>query len=275
MYLKEKLVYSDIMNLGIVGFGNIGQLLFENLVNIGYDKGNNIYLSNKTKSKLKHVNDISPSTCICENNVDLAKNCEVIIIAVKTPQLLGVIKEIKPYLNEEKILIHACAGIGFDEIDKIYDGPVTCIIPSIASTVVEDTEKSGVTIIYPSEKVDKNQRNFIEDLFSKFSYVETVDNQKDLKALMVTTSCMPAFIAQVVEIFSKKISEYSDLPYKDLERLLDVTVYSTVNILNTKTLNNDEIMEKVATKKGITEKGLKYLEDKLPSFSEELIDRLI
>lgn len=263
------------MKLGIIGFGNIGKLLFENLVNIGFDKENDIYLSNKTKSKLNHVNDISPYTCVCENNRDLAKNSEIIIVSVKTPQLLGIIEEIRPFLNENTVLVHTCAGISFEQINEIYDGPVTCIIPSIASTVVENASTSGVSILYYSENVDERQRSIIEDLFSRFSYLKTVDNQNDLKTMTIATSCMPAFIAQIIGIFSNDIAEYSDLNSRDFENVLNETIYSTVNILNTNTLNKDEIIEHVATKNGITEKGLNYLENELPSIFTELIGRLI
>lgn len=263
------------MKLGIIGFGNIGKLLFENLININFNHENVIYLSNKTKSKLNHLNDIGSSICVCENNVELAKNSDIIIICVKSPQLLNVIEEIGPHINEDVQIIHTCAGIDFSQISEVYDGPISCIIPSIASAVVENTEKSGISIFYNSSKVNERKMRFVEETFSKFSYIKTADSFEDLKFMTIATSCLPAFIAQSIEVFSNIISDYSDLSSKDFEEMLNETVYSTVNLLNTKTFTEKEIMEMVATKKGITQKGLDYLECELPVVYRSLVDKLI
>lgn len=263
------------MNLGIIGFGNIGEMIFENLIDVDFNKENKIYLSNKSESKLKHINDVDSSICVCKNNKDLAKNCEIIIISVKSPQLLEVIKEIKPYLNENTHIVHTCAGVDFEEIKNIYQGPVSCVIPTIASTVVENKKQTGISIFYHPENVSENQIRKVEEIFSKFSYIKKVDNLKDLEDITITTSCMPAFIAQLVLIFSNKIAENSNIPASEFKKLLTETINSTANILNLDTFTEAEIIDKVATKNGITQKGLDYLESVEPNIFMNLINKLV
>ena len=186
-----------------------------------------------------------------------------------------MLKEIKPNLNKNKQIIHTCAGIDFKDINKIYDGPISCVIPSIASSVVKNRKQNGISILCHCRNVDKNSRKIIENIFSKFSYVKNVDNFKDLKLMTITTSCMPAFIAQLTGFLSKELSKYSNINIEEFNELLYETIQSTINILNSDTLNEKEIIEKVATKKGITQKGLNYLKNEVPSVINNLINKLI
>ena len=50
---------------------------------------------------------------------------------------------------------------------------------------------------------------------------------------------------------------------------------STSQLLYENTLNNEEIIKKVATKNGITEKGLIYLDDELNEVYTKLIEIII
>lgn len=261
------------MNLGIIGFGNIGKLIYENLINNDFNKKNKIFISNKKNSNLNSINiDLYTS----ESNLEIAKKCDVIIICVKTPQLLDVLKEIKPNLNNNKQIIHTCAGIDFKDINKIYDGPISCVIPSIASTVVKNKKQNGISIFYHCKDVNENSKKIIEDIFSKFSYIINVDNFKDLKLMTITTSCMPAFITQSIGLLSEELSRYSDdIDIEEFNELLYETIKSTTNILNSNTLGEKEIIEKVSTKNGITQKGLIYLKNEVPTVIINLINKLI
>lgn len=263
------------MNLGIIGYGNIGEMLVKNIVNSKSIKFNKLYISNRHINKIKHLKDISESICITDSNIELAKNCEKIIISVETPDLTGVLKEIKPYLHENTHVTHCSAGVDSDELEKEFNHPLTCVIPTISSTFDCENLKKGVSLFLHDENVSLKNREYIEDLFSKFSYIHEVENEQDLRISLIATSCMPAFIAQITGEMSEKLSENSSLTKNELLYLLTETLISTSLILKNNIYDNEELITKVATKGGITQKGLDYLNENMNHIENNLIKLLL
>lgn len=48
------------MNLGIIGYGNIGELLSQNIISHDFCNLNKLYIANRTLSKINHLKDIDP-----------------------------------------------------------------------------------------------------------------------------------------------------------------------------------------------------------------------
>ena len=58
---------------------------------------------------------------------------------------------------------------------------------------------------------------------------------------------------------------------EDVEKLLIETVKGTIELIDIKQMSFNEIVSRVATKGGITEVGVKILNDKMPDIFEQLI----
>ena len=63
------------MNLGIIGYGNIGELLSQNIIIHDFCNLNKLYIANRTLSKINHLKDIDPRISITDDNTEVAKNC--------------------------------------------------------------------------------------------------------------------------------------------------------------------------------------------------------
>lgn len=261
----------NYMNLGIIGYGNIGELLVQNIVNNDFCNLNKLYISNKHISKINHLKNIDSRISITQDNKEIAKNCEKIIISVKTPQLIGVLEEIKPYITKNTHITHTCAGIQF----QFQNNGLSCVIPTIASTYDENNSKKGVSLILHDENVSKEDEKYIEDLFKKFSYIKVLNNELDLEIATIAASCMPAFIAFNIDLLSDKLSQKCNLTKDELFKILTETSTSTTYLLNQEIYNSDELINKVATKNGITQKGLDNLSEDLPNLYKRLICKLL
>lgn len=259
------------MNFGIIGYGNIGSLISDNLADIGFLDKNKLNISTKTLSKLENLDS---RINVYENNVDIAKDSDIIFISVKSPDLIKVIEDIAPFLDDDSYLVHSSAGISFDDIAHVHDGEVSCVIPSVSSEPNPEKQKTGISIFYHNMNVSEENQEKIEELFSEFSNVITTDNYDDLEALTIATSCMPAFIAFVTELFARQLSDSSNLDYDDIYSYLNETNSSTASLLNLELFSSDDLINKVATKNGITQKGLDYLNDELPAIFDNLIKKL-
>lgn len=262
------------MNLGIIGYGNIGELLLQNILNMDNINFNKLYISNRHISKIEFLKDNKIVTCT-DSNIEVSKNCEKIIICVQTPMFFDVLEEIYPHITEDTHIIYCCAGIDTGKRLENYPNNMTCIIPTVASTYDGISAKKGISLIKHDENVPIENQKYIEELFKSFSDIYIVEKDNDLEILTFTTSCMPAFISLAIEKLANQLSLNSSIAKKEFLKLLITTNLSTLQLLDENTLNNKEIINKVATKNGITEKGLNYLDDELIEVYTNLIDIII
>lgn len=104
--------------IGIIGGGNMGEALIKGLLGV---PGMSIAVSDVSRSRLRFLQRnyrIQPAL----SNIELARRAGVIILAVK-PHAIGVVlSEIKPFLNEEKLIISIAAGITTRHIEKLLGG---------------------------------------------------------------------------------------------------------------------------------------------------------
>lgn len=262
------------MNLGIIGYGNIGELLVQNILNLENIDFNKLYIANRHIDKIEFLKDDEIVTCT-DSNIEVSKNCEKIIICVQTPMLFEVLDEIYPHINENTHITFCCAGIDNEKRLENYSNNMTCVIPTIASTYDGKNVKKGISLIKHDENVTSENRDYIENLFNNFSNVRTLTNEKELEILTFTTSCMPAFIALAAEKLAGQLSLKSSIEKEEFLELLINTNMSTSQLLCENIYTNEEIIKKVATKNGITEKGLNYLDDELIEVYTNLIDIII
>lgn len=286
------------MKIGVIGYGNMGSMIANNILELNLLLADEeLIVSNRHIEKIEELIERYPNgkVQITDDNTELAKSCEKIIISVTTPNFKEVLEEIVPFINEKTHIIYTCAGLDFEHISSFYHGKLSLVIPSLASTVTSNNaissigRRKGITLIKHNDKVDIQDSYFIEDLFNEFSYVRTLkdhnfffeengrlaSNNPKLEICTILTSCTPAFIAIMIERFAEKISNVSDLSKDEAEDMILKTVIGTAILKDDKKMSNSEIIEKVATKGGITEEGVDILDKRLNSVYKKLIKTLL
>lgn len=275
--------------IGFIGYGNMGKMVIKNILKLNVFNSHEMIVSNRNRAKLDILKESYPNITITDDNKYLAKNSNKIFIFVETPQFKGLLKEIYPFITKDTHIIHVCAGLSFDNIVNIYEGPVSQVIPSITSTFNEKCEKSnfkklGVSLISHNKNTSDEDKEFVEEIFNEFSYIEILDDFKGdidkcnaLEVATILASCGPAFISLIIdnlaEIASLK-SENNIHPDKTKEIIIK-TILGTLLQINTNNLSMEEIITRTATKKGVTEIGLNYLDDNFDEFSNGLFDILL
>lgn len=285
------------MKLGIIGYGNIGSMIVNNILKLNLLLDDEeLIVSNRHLNKFEGLIEEYPeeNLNISSDNEEIAKQCEKIIISVETPQFKEVLEEIKPFINEKTHIIYTCAGLNFNHIKPVYDGKLTLVIPTLASTVTSNnsisslSRRKGITLIKHNNKVDLQEKLFVEDLFNEFSFVKEIQNFEDfndnntfsikdaeLEINTILTSCGPAFIAVMIENLAKITSEMTNISKKEADEMILKTVIGTAILKDNQELSNRDIINKVATKKGITQEGVNLLDKKLTKINRELIKTLL
>ncbi|MBR5504323.1 MAG: NAD(P)-binding domain-containing protein [Methanobrevibacter sp.] len=287
------------MKIGVIGYGNMGSMIVNNILQLNLLLANEeLIVSNRHIEKIEDLIERYPDGKfqITDNNTELAKSCEKIIISVTTPNFKEVIEEISPFINEKTHIIYTCAGLDFKHINSFFDGKLTLVIPSLASTVTSNNSissiarRKGITLIKHNDKVEIQDSLFIEDLFNEFSYVKTLkdkvypfnddlnnvySNNIQLEIGTILTSCGPAFIAIMIEKFAEMASNNADISKNEAEDMILKTLIGTAILKEDQKLSNEEIIEKVATKGGITAEGVDLLDKRLNNLYKKLLDSLL
>ncbi len=286
------------MKIGVIGYGNMGSMIVNNILKLNLLlEDEELIVSNRHLNKFESLIEEYPdeNLNITSDNTEIAKSCEKILISVETPQFKEVMDEIAPCLNENTHIIYTCAGLNFNHIKSFYDGKLSLVIPTLASTVTSNnaisslSRRKGVTLVKHNSKVELQERLFVEDLFNEFSYVKKIDNpiyfneeednlhptDNELEISTILTSCAPAFIAIMIEKLAQTSSELAKVSKDEAEDMILKTIIGTALLKEDQSLSNEEIINKVATKKGITQEGVDLLDKKLNKINRELVKCLL
>ena len=79
----------------------------------------------------------------------------------------------------------------------------------------------------------------------------------------------------MIEKFAKCSMELSNISYEEAEDMILKTILGTSMLKEDQSLSNEEIINRVATKKGITQEGVDLLDKKLNKISKDLIKTLL
>ena len=286
------------MKIGVIGYGNMGSMIVNNILKLNLLlEDEELIVSNININKFESLIEEYPdeNLNITSDNTEIAKSCEKILISVETPQFKEVMDEIAPCLNENTHIIYTCAGLNFNHIKSFYDGKLSLVIPTLASTVTSNnaisslSRRKGVTLVKHNSKVELQERLFVEDLFNEFSYVKKIDNpiyfneeednlhptDNELEISTILTSCAPAFLAIMIEKLAQTSSELAKVSKEEAEDMILKTIIGTALLKEDQSLSNEEIINKVATKKGITQEGVDLLDKKLTKINRELVKCLL
>jgi pyrroline-5-carboxylate reductase len=249
--------------IGFIGLGNMGGALWQSLLEFGAFSQEEVLVSTRTKEKTKGFISRFPEVKIMDSNIELARESRTIFIGVKTGDVREVLLEIRPYLQSEAHLIIITGGLTTNNVAKIFSGKFTKIIPSLPCTVGE-----SVTLVFQNPLVRAQEASRLEKWLNCLGLVKIID-EDHFEIGADLTSCAPAFIASIFKHFMEVGLRHSRFKQQEVEQMVLITLLGTARLLQEKKIGFDKLIARVATKGGITEEGLKVLNEHLPFVFDE------
>lgn len=254
------------MKIGFIGYGSMGSMIIEGLLESKILKPNEIIISNRTLKKLDKIKKEYPEIDITNDNKYLSSKCQKIFIFVGTFAVKEVIEDIKDNLSSNSHIIYISAALTLKNVEKIFNMQITKIIPSLTSNVNE-----GVSLIHHNKNVENENAEFVNTLFREIGDIKII-SEEDFEVGSDLTSCAPAFIASIFQEFAKSGAENSNFTEIEAEEMVIKTLYGTSKLLYEKKISFNELISRVATKGGITEEGVKVLEKEMPETYNKLFN---
>ncbi len=254
-----------MVKVGFIGYGSMGSMIVQGFIRSGAISPEEMIISTKTRSKLDKIKSEFTKLNIANNNSEVAKSSKYVFICVKPLEVMDVVKEIRNFLTEESVIISIAGPVAMKYIENAADAKVTKLTPSLTSEVSE-----GVSLICHGSKVGIDEANYIESLLNKISVVKRI-REEDLELAAELTSCAPGFFASILDEFIKSaLRQNSGLCKEDVEDMVLHTFYGTAKVLIDKNMRFDDMIQRVATKGGITEEGVKIFSSCLPDTFDKM-----
>lgn len=253
--------------IALIGAGNMGGSLLGGLVANGY-LPNQLWISDQSKDKLDHFKSTFDVN-ISQNNLEVAKQAEVLVLAVK-PQILNtVITELSQLVQtKKKLIISIAAGVREQLIQKWFGGEIAIVraMPNIPALI-----GCGATALYANEFVSAKQKTIAESILRSVGVITWLDEEKWMDIVTTLSGSGPAFYFLFIEAF-QKAAEQLGLP-SDVARLLTLqTAYGATRMALESEHDVMTLRAQVTSKGGTTEQAIRVLEEnKLPELLKKAL----
>src|SRR5690554_1164209 len=251
--------------IGVIGAGNMGGAIVEGLLNSVFAAASDIYVSDNRESVLKAMK--TKGLNVSQDNLFVARQADVVIIAVKPYHAQQVLQEIKPELNSSKILISIVAGVKIKELKKFAGNelPIFRAIPNTAISIQE-----SLTCVSSGEKASEHRR-FVLRLFNALGKAVEIPEEQMAAATVLASSGI-AFALRYIRAsmqagiemgFGSEVSQF----------ITAQTLRGAAGLILQTGNHPEKEIDKVTTPGGITITGLNEMEDQ--GFSASLIQGML
>lgn len=246
--------------IGIIGFGNMGSAIAQR-IKTKY----NIAVFDIDKAKTENVTGEK----IAESVIDLVRDVEIVILAVKPRDFDSVLNEIKDYAKN-KLIISIAAGVNTNYIEKYLDeARVTRVMPNLPAKIGK-----GMICLCLGSSANKEDLTITEQLFRNLGEVLILNEDMMDEATAISGSG-PGYLYDWGKGKNKEeIRKYAQdifIPFlaiaaqglgfteKQANILAKVTASGSIAFLEESGLSPSELKRQVASKGGTTEAGLEVL----------------
>lgn len=251
-------------NIGFIGYGHMGSVLLNSILDSGVVSPDNIFLYNRTIEKLNPFIDKFPTANIADSIRTLSENTDMIFLCTSTYSVAEILNELE--INERHHLVFTNAGIEISTIEKLFRVRITRLIPTITSEVF-----IGYNILCHNSLVKEEDKLLLEEILNPIGGVVEL-TEEQFAAGSDLTSCAPAIISEIHNIYIKVICQKSGIDFETAEKMFNATVDGVIKLKDKTKETTQELIDRVATKGGSTEAAINVLRNKLPEVYCELLE---
>lgn len=252
------------MKIGFIGTGNMSKALISGASGCEFE----LFATNRTEQKGRDVCQ-QFSVNYIQNNQQLCKACDVIILGVKPNMYEQVIAEIRDFCSG-KILVSIAPGLTLTYLKSLVlqDTSVVRSMPNTPAQVL-----CGMTGISFDESISDEKKAKIISFFESVGKVLEIPEQ-NMDILCAISGCSPAFSYMFIDALAKTGQKYG-LDYNSSLILASNTVFGASKMVLENDISPDELKNNVCSKGGVTVEGVKVLEQWIYQTLQDTIDATI
>jgi pyrroline-5-carboxylate reductase len=242
--------------IGILGGGNMGQAIIKGLLASGLYKSADVFVYDKTPETAANLHE-HLGVQVADNAGMLAKEVDVLLLAIKPNVLPAVLTTITPVISEKQLVISIAAGINLERLESILgaDQPIVRIMPNTPALVGE-----GMSAIAPNAKVAEEDLNKVIAMFNSFGKAEIVPESM-IDAVVGVSGSSPAFVYMFIEALADG-AVLEGMPRQAAYEFAAQAVLGSAKMVLESGLHPGALKDMVSSPGGTTIAGVQALEEK-------------
>jgi len=234
-------------SIGFIGGGNIAEAIIKGLSQNG--KGEIRVTNRSNKQRLTSL--VEKYAIIPANLGELVAESEVIVVAVKPKDVVGVLKVLADFSLDGKLVISVAAGIKMATIEKYLRGVASVrAMPNTSSAVLH-----SMTGLVRGHAVSDAQAAMAEEIFAAVGHVLWIPENR-MNALMAVSGSGPAYFYLFAECLIQSGVQLG-LREKDAEVLVRETLIGVGEMMAQSGKAPGRLREEVTSPNGTTLEALK------------------
>lgn len=179
--------------IGFIGCGNMGKAMLGGIISSNIADCQDIFVSARTENKLLDIKAQYGVNISTDNSV-VAKNSDILIIAVKPQFLNEVASEIKNDIKDSAIIVSVAAGFNIQKLENAFGKhKIVRAMPNTPALCLE-----AMSAICPNNLVEKDELENVTKLFESFGKAEIVaENLFD--SVIGVSGSSPAYVFMFIE----------------------------------------------------------------------------
>ncbi len=234
------------MKIGIIGAGNLGKAIIDSM------QKNNIPIMATSRTPHTYKN-----TEITSNNNKLAKESDIIIMAIKPQSMEEALNEIKSH-TKNKLIITFAAGLKISFYEK-RTAPEAKIVRAMTNLAIKN--QKGISAYTLSKTCTEQDRNTTEKLLSCLGKHTEIEQEDMLDVITGVSGSGIAYFIKIMDIFQESATKHG-LDKKQAKEIIMETVKGSLNLMENTDQSNNQLISHIASKGGTTEQGLKELKER-------------
>lgn len=241
--------------IGFIGTGKMGSALIKGISGAGIVPCSGIYASDVFEASLRELRD-SLGVNVTQDNREVVKNSDIIVLAVKPQILKSVLSSIRDDITRDKLMISIAAGVKLEAIEnELNEGTrVVRVMPNIAATVAE-----AASAVAQGRHASAEDAEDVLSIFrSVGSAISVPENLMD--AVTGLSGSGPAFIFPVIEAMADG-GVYEGLDRNSALILAAQTVLGAAKMMLETNAHPGQLKDMVTSPGGTTIRGIYELEE--------------
>ena len=242
--------------IGFIGSGKMASAIIRGLVKTNFIDATNIIA---TQAETEGIEEKSKDLGIkiILDNKELAKGSDVIFIATKPNQVIGVLEEISPYITSDKLVVSIAAGVTTKKLqDNLPQNThVVRVMPNTPALVGE-----GMSGMVGGVYANDEDLTFVKSLLSTIGKCIVVDDEAQIDIVTAISGSGPAFFYKVINDIARA-GEKLGMDYDKALLLSIQTCIGSAKMAMHREVSMETLISNVATKGGCTRVGVDVMED--------------
>lgn len=180
--------------IGFIGCGNMGKAMLGALVKCNDINKQDIIVSTKSKYSAEDITS-NYNVKATTDNIEVAKEADVLFLAVKPYFFKEVIAEIRDSIKDNALIISIAAGVSIEKIEAMFGKNIKLIrtMPNTPALVGE-----GMSAVCPNKNVSEEELKYVGSLYDTFGKYEVLE-EKDFHAFIALCGSSPAYVFMFIE----------------------------------------------------------------------------